>query len=299
MQIVDAHHHLWDLGKLHYPWLAEAIDHPMGDYAAIRRNYLVGDFRADADRQGLVKSVHVQAEVDHADPVAETAWLQTVADDPASGGLPSGIVAYADLAAPDVDEVLERHCAHANMRGIRDMLNFEPDTPRFCFATRGDLMQDPGWRAGYARLRAHGLSFDLQLWWQQMADATRLAADFGDIQMILNHTGMPRLFDPEYLAGWRTGMRELAAAPNVAVKISGLCMFDRGWNTDSIRPFVEQTIEYFGVDRCMFASNFPVESLMSTYDALWDSFSEITRDYSESERARLFHDNAVRIYRLD
>ena len=94
-------------------------------------------------------------------------------------------------------------------------------------------------------------------------------------------------------------MRELAAAPNVAVKISGRCMFDRGWNSDSIRPFVEQTIEYFGVDRCMFASNFPVESLMSTYAALWDAFSEITRDYSESERARLFHDNAVRIYRLD
>jgi predicted TIM-barrel fold metal-dependent hydrolase len=237
--------------------------------------------------------------VDHADPVAETAWLQAVADDPASGGLPSGIVAYADLASPNVDDVLARHCAHANMRGIRDMLNFEPDTPRFCFAARGDLMQDAGWRAGYGRLRAHGLSFDLQLWWQQMADATRLAADFGDIQMILNHTGMPRLFDPDYLAGWRKGMRELASAPNVAVKISGLCMFDRGWSTDSIRPFVEQTIECFGVDRCMFASNFPVESLMSTYAALWDAFSEITGDYSETERAKLFHDNAVRIYRLD
>ena len=174
MQIVDAHHHLWDLSKLHYPWLAEPIDHPMGDYAAIRRNYLIDDFRADAARQGLVKSVHVQAEVDHADPdVAETAWLQSVADDPASGGLPSGIVAYADLAAADVDDVLGRHCAQANMRGIRDMLNYEPDTLRFCFATRGDLMQDPAWRAGYARLRAHGLSFDLQLWWQQMADAAR------------------------------------------------------------------------------------------------------------------------------
>ena len=69
MQIVDAHHHLWDLSKLHYPWLAEPIDHPMGDYAAIRRNYLIDEFRADAARQGLVKSVHVQAEVDHADPV--------------------------------------------------------------------------------------------------------------------------------------------------------------------------------------------------------------------------------------
>ena len=102
-----------------------------------------------------------------------------MADDPAPDGLPSGILAYADLTASDVDEVLEGQCAPANMRGIRDMLNFAPDTPRFCFAARGDLMQDQAWRAGYARLRAHGLSFDLQLWWQQMADAARLAADFG------------------------------------------------------------------------------------------------------------------------
>ena len=94
---------------LHYPWLAEPIDHPMGDFAAIRRNYLIGDFRADAARRELTRSVHVQAEVDRADPVQT---LQAVADDPASGGLPSGIVAYADLAASDVDEVLEGHCAH-------------------------------------------------------------------------------------------------------------------------------------------------------------------------------------------
>ena len=106
MQIVDAHHHLWDLGKLHYPWLAEPIDHPMGDYAAIRRNYLIGDFRADAARLELVKSVHVQAEVDHADPVAETAWLQAVAGDPASGGLVE-LYLQASLADPYVGLRLE------------------------------------------------------------------------------------------------------------------------------------------------------------------------------------------------
>ena len=299
MQIVDAHHHLWDLDALHYPWLAEPIDHPVGDYAAIRRSYCVGEFLADAANQGLDKSVHLQAEVDHADPVAETAWLQAVADDPASGGRPNGIVAYADLAAADVDEVLARHCAHANMRGIRYMLNYDAQQPKLSFAPRGDLLQDAAWRAGYARLRAHGLSFDLQLWWQQMADAARLAADFPDIQVILNHTGMPVRRDPDYLAGWRQGMRHLAAVPNVAVKISGLCMFDRAWSVDSILPFVEQTIDCFGVERCMFASNFPVEKLMSTYDALWNAFSQITSHYSDGDRAKLFHDNAIRFYRLD
>ena len=149
MQIVDAHHHLWDLGKLHYPWIVEPIDHPVGDYAAIRRSYRIADLLDDAANQPLVKSVHLQAEVDHADPVAETAWLQSVADDPASRGLPNGIVAYADLAAPDADDVLARHCAHANMRGIRHMLNYDAHEPRFCFA--------PAWRSDAGRSLARRL----------------------------------------------------------------------------------------------------------------------------------------------
>ena len=299
MQIVDAHHHLWDLDKLHYPWLVEPIDHPVGDYAAIRRSYRIADLLDDAANQPLIKSVHLQAEVDHGDPVAETAWLQSVADDPASRGLPNGIVAYADLAAADADEVLARHCAHANMRGIRYMLNYDAHAPRFCFAPRGDLMEDAAWRAGYARLRAHDLTFDMQLWWPQMIDAARLAADFSDIQVILNHTGMPRRRDSEYVAGWRHGMHQLAAQPNVAVKISGLGMFDRDWTTDTIRLFVEDTIELFGVERCMFASNFPVDKLMSDYNKIWNAFDAITASYSEAERAKLFHDNAVGFYRLD
>lgn len=297
MQIVDAHHHLWDLERLHYAWLVEPIDHPVGDYSAIRRSYRIADFLDDAANQPLAKSVHLQAEVD-GDPVAETAWLQSVADDPASRGMPNGIVAFADLAAADVDDVLARHCAHANMRGIRQMLNHDPDEPRFCFAQRGDLMEDAAWRAGYARLGAHGLSFDMQLWWPQMRAAARLVGDFPDIQVILNHTGMPRRRDSEYIGGWRHGMRQLAARPNVAVKISGLGMFDRNWTTASIRPFVEETIELFGVDRCMFASNFPVDKLMSDYNAIWNAYREITAPYSADERAKLFHDNAVRLYRL-
>ena len=304
MQIVDTHHHLWDLEKLHYQWLVEPIDHPVGDYAAIRRSYRLADLMDDAANQPLVKSVHLQAGgVDHAgpgaDPVAETAWLQSLADAPGSGGFPHAIVAYADLAAPDVDEVLSRHCAHANMRGIRYMLNHDPDEERLCFAPRGDLMTDAAWRAGYARLRAHDLTFDMQLWWPQMADAARLVADFADIPVIVNHTGMPHRRDADYFAGWRDGMRQLAARPNVAVKISGLGMFDRGWTTASIRPFVETTIELFSVERCMFASNFPVDKLMSDYDKIWNAFKEITANHSEAERAALFHDNAVRVYRLN
>jgi predicted TIM-barrel fold metal-dependent hydrolase len=298
MKIVDAHHHLWDLEANRYPWLSPATRHPAGDLAPICKSYLLEDFLADARNQELAKSVHLQAEIEHADAVKETAWLQAIADDPKSGGFPHAIVAFADPADPGVEAVLEAHARYPNVRGIRHLLNYEAGAPLYCATTRGDWLTDRQWRQGYALLAKYGLSFDLQIYWQQMADAADLARSFPNIQLILNHTGMPRSRDPDYVANWRQGMRTLARAPNVAAKISGLAMFHHGWTPAIIRPFVLDTIEIFGVERCLFASNFPVDKLQSSYDVLWRAFDQITANFSESERQMLFHDNAVRLYHL-
>ncbi len=298
MRIIDAHHHLWDVERHHYPWLAEPVEHIVGDYSAIRRSYRLEDFLADAANQKLEKSVHLQAELDHGeDPVKETAWLQSIADDPASRGFPHGIVGYADLGAGEVEDTLARHRQYPNIRGIRQMLNHGPE-PRLCCVERAELTYDARWRAGYALLESHDLCFDMQLWPWQMEDAAALARDFPNIQIILEHTGMPLERDEAGLERWRRGMRRLAEAPNVAVKISGLGMFDHDWTTDSIRPFVLETIETFGPERCMFASNFPVDKQKASYDKIWNSFAEITAGFSEDERRGLFHDNAKRYYRL-
>lgn len=124
---VDAHHHLWDLKANSYPWLTPGdAPSPFPGFEKLCRDYLVSDFRADGARQAIVKSVHVQAEHDEADPVRETAWLQSVADAPASGGFPHAIVAFADLSESGVERILEGHRAFANTRGIRQMLNFDP-----------------------------------------------------------------------------------------------------------------------------------------------------------------------------
>jgi predicted TIM-barrel fold metal-dependent hydrolase len=300
MHIIDPHHHLWGLGdqRVRHPWLVDPVDHPMGDYAAIRRDYLAADFLEDAKNQSLVKSVHVEAGAHPDDVVAETAWLQEIADHPASRGFPHGIVAHADLAASDVETVLARHCEHANMRGVRYILNFDPDDPRHCVAPSGDMMDDSAWRGGYALLEKYGLSFDLQLLWPQMADALRLLTDFPDVPVILDHAGMPVRRDTDYLGSWRRAMANLAVAPNLAVKISGLGMFERDWTADSIRPQVLSVIETFGVERCMFASNFPVDRLMGSYDVLWDAFKTIVADFTADERDQLFHGTAERCYRL-
>ena len=137
----------------------------------------------------------------------------------------------------------------------------------------------------------------MQIYYPQMEYAYDLARTYPDTQIILNHTGMPVDRDPEDLAAWRKAMVRLAEAPNVACKISGLGMGDWKWTVDSIRPFVLHAIEAFGADRCMFASNFPVDKLFSSYDDLFNAFKAITRGFSAEERRKLFHDNAARFYR--
>jgi predicted TIM-barrel fold metal-dependent hydrolase len=296
LEITDPHHHLWDLKANYYPWLTDRITPRVcGDYAAIRKNYLLADFRRDVGSLNLVRSVHAQAEHDHADPVRETRWLKEVAEAPGSSGIPHGIIAYADFGRPDIDAVLEGHCAFPNVRGIRQLLHealVDPGCPR------PSLLDDPGWRRAFRRIRNYPLSFDIQAYPEQCASVCALVVENPEVPFVLCHTGSPSRRDPEGVLLWRDSMRRLAELPNLVVKISGLGMFDRAWTVESIRPFVLNTIERFGVGRCMFASNFPVDGMFSTYGALWSAFSAITRDFTSAERAALFSENARRVYRV-
>ncbi|MDQ3809519.1 MAG: amidohydrolase family protein, partial [Chloroflexota bacterium] len=155
---VDAHHHLWDADLYNYPGLRRPN-------TAVVRRYLLDDFLADAANQSVRKSVHVQGEIAREQSVAETEWLQNIAD---RHGFPHAIVAYAPLQDPGVDAALDAHARFANLRGIRQILN--PDQ-----CERPDLLTDPAWRAGYTRLAHYGLSFDLQVLPDQMPDAADLA----------------------------------------------------------------------------------------------------------------------------
>ena len=133
----------------------------------------------------------------------------------------------------------------------------------------------------------------------QLADALDLAAAFPATQIILNHTGSPVDRDEAGMARWRDGMRALAAAPNVAVKISDLCAYDHNWTVDSFRPIILDTIEWFGAPRCMFASDLPVVALHGGAAQIYGAFKEIVGAFSADEQRALFHDNAVKYYRLD
>lgn len=301
-RIIDAHHHLWDLGLNYYPWLSDRVGPRMyGDYSAMRRNYLPEDFQQDIGDLPVVASVHVQAEHDHTDPVRETRWLQSVADGMAgggvNGGVPQAIVAFADLSGGPrpVAALLAEHAQSRNLRGIRQMLH-QCLVPAMNLPT--DYLADERWRSNVGLLARHRLSFDLQILPPQAESAARLAAQHETVDFALVHAGQPRDQDRQGLAGWAAALRRLAQQPNVSIKLSGFGMFDVNWTADSLRPLILTAIDCFGPARCMFGSNFPVDKLMRGYREIWQSYDDITRGFGEEERAAMFHGTAARVYRI-
>ncbi len=294
--IVDAHQHFWDLSRNSYPWLCdpEPIPFRYGDYSALRRNYLPPDYRRDTACCRIVATVHMEAEWDRADPVAETRWLEAVA---AEHGLPSACVAHAALDREDVAEVLAAQAARPLARGIRHK-PAAVSSPGEAKRGAPGSMDDPRWRAGYALLERHGFSFDLQTPWWHLDAAAELARDFPATPIILNHTGLPADRSDEGLAGWRRAMGRLAEEPNVCVKISGLGQPGKAWTLESNGPIIRDTIAIFGVERCLFASNFPVDGLTARFEDVVSVFAQAIADRPPEDWRRLLHDNAVRVYRL-
>jgi len=294
--IVDAHMHLWDLTHHRYPWLQEGRREMwIGDYSSLRRDYLIQNYLEDSKRQNVVKCVHLQAQWDHADPLGETAWLQSVADE---HGFPHGIVGFCDLSAGNVQEVIEGHLRHRGIRGIRQDINWHPE-PLYSFCERADYMRDAAWRRGLSLLERYKLSFDLQIYVSHQGDdAYELVKHFEGIQFVLDHSGAAFDRSAEGLDRWQGQLRRLAELPNIVTKLSGFDMFDHHWTTESLREPIMRVIDVFGPERCLFASNFPVSGLYATYDRLVGAHREILSELSQEEQRKILHDNAVRVYRV-
>jgi len=142
------------------------------------------------------------------------------------------------------------------------------------------------------------MSFDLQAPWWNLDQAADLARDFPQTLLVLNHTGLPSDRSDEGLAGWRRALEGLAAQPNTAIKVSGLGQRGLPWTQAANVPLIRDAIMIFGAARCMFASNFPVDSLVADYGTILRGFVTAIADRPGSERRQLLHDNAVRLYRL-
>lgn len=292
--VIDAHHHIWDLGN-DLPWLKqERVPFRYGDYSAICRDYLPEDYRRDTAGWPVVGSVYVEAEWNRGIAAQESRWVGDVAT---KTGVPSAIVAWCDFAAPEAAALLAAHAAVRHVRGVRHKPSAAASPGEAKRGAAGS-MDDPLWRKGYEGLARHDLSYDLQTPWWHLDAAADLARDVPQTAIIVNHTGLPADRSPEALAAWRRALETVAAQPNVSLKISGIGLPGQAWTVEANGPVIRDAIAIFGVERCMFASNFPVDGLIGDFDTIFTGFLAATADLTAEQRDRLFHHNAARIYRL-
>lgn len=294
LEIVDAHHHLWDL-QVGYPWLSDgsgSLSAIHGDDSSLRYNYGPPEFLSESKTYRVSGSVAIEAAA--ADPLAEARYLQRCAEE---AQVPDVFVAGGRLEEPGWPAVLQAYSELDRIRGVRQILCWHPD-PGFSYIADSDLVKRDSWRRGFRQLAQYELSFDLQIYPWQSREAAALAADHPSTVIILNHAGMLIDRTSRGQARWREAMAELAEQPNVCAKISGLTMLDHGWTPDSIREVVLQMIGFFGIERIMFASNFPVDRLHGGYDQIYEAFDRITATFTNEERECLFSANASRIYRF-
>jgi predicted TIM-barrel fold metal-dependent hydrolase len=297
--IIDSHCHLWDLGMDRHPWLRPtggAIQ-ALGDLAPIRRNYLVDDYRRDAANQNVVASVHIEAAWDRADdPLAEIEWLETLDK---SSGVAVRYIGFADLTASNAGALLDRLSQFERCVGVRQMLSWYPTEPTKCFAPRPGIANEADFRSGVALLARHDQLLELMLYPYQAEEVACLARDFPDQTFIVNHCGSPIDRDRDGMRRWRQGLKLLGSAPNALIKISGLTAYDPRPTPESLRDVALHCIDCFGVERSMFGTDFPVGRLWTSFDAIFDGFKAIVRNFSQAEQSALFHDNARRVYRID
>jgi len=290
---VDPHMHFWT--KDTHAWVAKQTNwqHP----------YVIEDYLQDIKSSGfnVVKCVNIQAIGN--DPVEETKWLQGLAD---KHGFPHAIIGYADLGASEsvASRQLEAQMKCKNFRGIRFMLDYHSKYEKLRQTSRGDWLHDENWLKNFGLLEKYDLIFDLQVHVPQLVDAAKLAAKYPKVQIILNHTAfpfwLPEIPQDDQFEAWKAGMTLLAKQPNVVAKISGFSMFDKKFTADSMHRYVATTIELFGISRTMFATNFPVDKEGASMQKVWEVFVEIVDrlKLSSCDKKALFHDNALRFYKL-
>jgi predicted TIM-barrel fold metal-dependent hydrolase len=280
-RVVDAHVHLWDPARADwYPYLAGMQQLDMGDISGMCRRFDQPTYFAESAKWNVEKFVHVAAA---APPVLvdETRELDEQAE---ATGHPDALVGgvFPDDGLDEIVRKLDVQLASPRFRGIRIM------------GEGDDAIPTPGLLQA---LQDRGLVLDLMVHPDQLGDAAT-ALDGWELGVVVEHTGWPRSNEPEERDLWRDGMTRLAGlGERVACKLSGLAMPMGSMDPAVFRPWIRDAIELFGADRCMFASNFPVDGMHGTFDDLYGVYDEVTSDFDAADRAKLFAETAERVYR--
>ncbi|HET7695686.1 MAG TPA: amidohydrolase family protein [Vicinamibacterales bacterium] len=273
-ETIDAHQHYWRYDAAGYPWIDESM-------AVIRRDFLPRDAKCEMDRAGIGGTIAVQAR----QTLEETRWLLDLARE---HPFVRGVVGWIDLQQ-DVDAQLAGFAEDRALAGVRHIVQAEPD----------GFLQRPRFLSGVARLEPAGLAYDILVYARQLPQAIEFARRFPRQRFVLDHLGKPDVRGGEF-DGWRQGLRELAALPNVCCKLSGLVTEAdwHGWTPGQLRPYLDAALDAFGPDRIMIGSDWPVCLVAATYAEVIALVRDAVDEYSPAEQQRMLGGTAREFWNL-
>ncbi len=277
MTVIDSHQHFWELNRFLYGWL----DAPQ--LAPIRRNFLPSDLAPLLGQAGVDKSIFVQTQHN----LAEARWVLRLAQ---QYDFIAGVVGWVDLASPDCERQVLEFRQHPKFVGIRHVTQDEPDPD---FIVRDDVLR------GLAILEKHAVPFDLLFFVQHLRHAATLAQRFPALPLVIDHLAKPRIKTSDS-AGWIDDLRAAAQYPNVYCKLSGMVTEAdwAHWKPANLRPYVRTALDFFGPERCIYGSDWPVCLLAGSYQAVIDALRECLADLSATDHDQVFGGTAARFYRL-
>ena len=268
--MIDAHHHLWDLSAVDYPWLMEkGKKRFFGDPTPIQRNYLIDEHIKLAAALGFKASVHIQ--VGAADGLEEAKWVNKIISENQSW--PMAQVAFCDLSSDQRETQLDELQKLSSVVGVRQIIGRSPAED--ANSKTNELLTSDNFMQGLQSISDRGLSFDLQILPELSETCAAVFSQFPNLLVILCHAGSPYNRTEEGITSWSSDLDHLSKLSNVSCKLSGLGMFDHNWTQTTVVPIVTTVMEQFDPARVMFGSNFPVDSLSSSFKALFERLNNI------------------------
>ena len=296
IEIIDAHHHFWDLNKNYYPFLRDKIDPNffLGNYKTIRENYLPIDYINDSRNHNVVGTIHCEAEWDRNDQVGETRWLKYLS---LNNKFPNAIVAHAWFHKKNSEEIIAEQASFDMVKGIRSkpITKFSQNSQEYLYE---GSMQDINWRNGLKLLEKYNLNYDLRIPNWHLEEAVEIVRLIPNTKVIINHAGFPWNRTDEGMDYWRKGIKLMSLEPNTFIKLSEFGVKGEDWNYYQNKKIIHELIDLFGPQRCMFASNFPVSKIKISFDDLYKNYKKIVKDFSDDEKKWLFAKTASEVYNL-
>lgn len=274
--IIDGHQHFWQVGHFDYPWMSSEVE-------VLYRDYLPSTLEPILKESGVAQTVLVQA----SNSLAETYWLLSLAE---RHQFIAGVVGWVDLKDPEMEQELEVMTANPKFKGVRHLVESEPPD---------DWLVQANVLNGLRVLEKRRIPYDLLVHTRHLKYVKTVAEACPNLRLVIDHMAKPPIASGE-IADWASALKEVAAYSTISCKLSGLVTEANwaSWTTDDLRPYVERALEFFGPERMMFGSDWPVCLLASSYARVLESFRSLLADLAEEDRNLIFSGNSSEFYRL-